>query len=216
MPPRKKTTRSAAQSTLAFHGASNKVTKSGAKKAQAKKNIVDEPISKPSKPEAVHVEGTEEAEPTDGDSAHVSEPEQPVMVPQATSTPEEDAARKITNKEIKEYWDKKEKTRKTPRVHQKDLTVHEKILIEFDMSGHYGVSIPHAKSRVPSTDNCLLQPCVGIGRTRRWKRAHKLGLEPPIEVLAVLLKEQKSGDKHERSRVDEILNSNNSELGMDA
>jgi DNA polymerase delta subunit 4 len=50
---------------------------------------------------------------------------------------------------------------------------------------------------------------------KRWKRAHKLRLEPPIEVLAVLLKEQESsGDKHQRSRVDEILNSN--ERGFEA
>lgn len=38
-------------------------------------------------------------------------------------------------------------------------------------------------------------------------------MNPPIEVLAVLLKEQEKGDKDEQSRIDEILNSNNSELG---
>jgi DNA polymerase delta subunit 4 len=31
---------------------------------------------------------------------------------------------------------------------------------------------------------------MGIDRTRRWKRANSLGLDPPIEVLAVLLKEE--------------------------
>ena len=57
----------------------------------------------------------------------------------------------------------------------------------------------------------LLQPCVGIERTRRWKRAHKLGLQPPIEVLAVLLKEQEGEKKKamEVSRMDELLNTNN-------
>jgi DNA polymerase delta subunit 4 len=31
---------------------------------------------------------------------------------------------------------------------------------------------------------------MGINRTRRWKRANSLGLNPPIEVLAVLIKEE--------------------------
>jgi DNA polymerase delta subunit 4 len=44
---------------------------------------------------------------------------------------------------------------------------------------------------------------------KRWQRAHRLGLEPPIEVLAVLLKEQEGKDKLtvQRSHVDELLNS---------
>ncbi len=47
---------------------------------------------------------------------------------------------------------------------------------------------------------------------KRWQRAHRLGLEPPIEVLAVLLKEQETDDiKTERSRVDELMSSRFSE-----
>jgi DNA polymerase delta subunit 4 len=46
---------------------------------------------------------------------------------------------------------------------------------------------------------------------KRWKRAHRLDLDPPIEVLAVLLKEQDASDKEriavQRSIVDDILNS---------
>jgi DNA polymerase delta subunit 4 len=46
---------------------------------------------------------------------------------------------------------------------------------------------------------------------KRWKRAQRLDLDPPIEVLAVLLKEQDTNDKDkiaiQRSIVDEILNS---------
>ena len=45
---------------------------------------------------------------------------------------------------------------------------------------------------------------------KRWKRAHKLDLDPPIEVLAVLLKEMDDKDKAitvQRSRVDELLTS---------
>ena len=55
---------------------------------------------------------------------------------------EEEKARKITDTQIKQYWRKKEQERLAPRVHQEDLTVYEKVLREWDMSGQYGVSIP--------------------------------------------------------------------------
>lgn len=43
---------------------------------------------------------------------------------------------------------------------------------------------------------------------KRWYRAEKLGLNPPIEVLAVLLKEEKQGnDDIERSAMDRHLES---------
>ena len=43
---------------------------------------------------------------------------------------------------------------------------------------------------------------------KRWVRANKLGLNPPIEVLAVLLKEEdKSNNKIERAYVDELMSS---------
>lgn len=43
---------------------------------------------------------------------------------------------------------------------------------------------------------------------KRWVRADKLGLEPPIEVLAVLLKEEGRGNgKIERAYVDELMSS---------
>lgn len=54
----------------------------------------------------------------------------------------------------------------------------------------------------------LSQPCIGIARLKRWKRANLLGLKPPIEVLAVLLKEMDSGDaKAQRAHVDELMSS---------
>jgi DNA polymerase delta subunit 4 len=41
---------------------------------------------------------------------------------------------------------------------------------------------------------------------KRWMRANKLGLHPPIEVLAVLLKEEGKGNrKVQRAYVDELL-----------
>jgi len=45
------------------------------------------------------------------------------------------------------------------------------------------------------------QPCIGIARLKRWRRANMLKLNPPIEVLAVLLKK----DVKERARMDELL-----------
>ena len=39
-----------------------------------------------------------------------------------------------------------------PRVHQKDLSMYEKILREFDMSGQYGVSISTSNEHY---DACL-------------------------------------------------------------
>jgi DNA polymerase delta subunit 4 len=43
---------------------------------------------------------------------------------------------------------------------------------------------------------------------KRWKRADRLGLDPPIEVLAVLMKEESKGnDQIETAHMDEILNS---------
>jgi DNA polymerase delta subunit 4 len=52
----------------------------------------------------------------------------------------EKRAIKVSNAQIKKYWQAKESERKCPRVHQQGLDVSEKILREFDMSGQYGVS----------------------------------------------------------------------------
>lgn len=47
---------------------------------------------------------------------------------------------------------------------------------------------------------------------KRWQRAHELGLEPPIEVLAVLLKEQeKENWKAQRAYVDELMSNRSNE-----
>lgn len=49
-------------------------------------------------------------------------------------------------------------------------------------------------------------PAIGIPRTKRWHRASKLGLNPPLEVLAVLLKEEEKKNKTvERAYVDELM-----------
>lgn len=200
MPPKKRTTSSGPKShqqTLAFHGPSNKVTKPGLR-SQGKnldsstiETVTPVPKKTEIKPEAVDDETAEEEAPptTTSEAAIVQQVEKVVAQP---LTPEEVTAKRITDAQIKKYWSAKEKERKTPRVHQSDISLHEKILREFDMSGQYG-------------------PCTGIARLKRWNRAQRLGLAPPTEVLAVLLKEQDGKDKLtvQRSHVDELLNSRN-------
>ncbi|OBW65199.1 MAG: Uncharacterized protein AUREO_047360 [Aureobasidium pullulans] len=101
----------------------------------------------------------------------------------------ETRARRITDVQIKKYWRSKEADRIAPRVHQQGLDVAEKVLREFDMSGQYG-------------------PCIGIARVKRWRRASTLGLNPPLEVLAVLLKEgDKNKTRMQRAHVDELMSS---------
>merc|ERR1712093_455147 len=88
-------------------------------------------------------------------------------------------AEKVSDAQIKKYW----------REREGERGVEEKILRLFDMSSQFG-------------------PAIGIARMKRWTRAQKLGLAPPIEVLAVLLKEEKKGnDKIERAYVDELMSS---------
>lgn len=52
---------------------------------------------------------------------------------------EQATARMTSEAQINKYWRQKEQQRKAPRVHQEDLSVHEKVLREWDMSGQYGV-----------------------------------------------------------------------------
>ncbi|KAF7671726.1 dna polymerase delta subunit 4 [Alternaria burnsii] len=191
MAPRRKASAPAAksqQSTLAFHGTTNRVTKAGVKSQGAKKNILEAKL-KDIKPEVANISNTE---PTITEAAIIEQTEQEVKAQEVESTPDEDRARRISDAAIKKYWTAKEKQRLAQRVHQGGLSLHDKILREFDMSAHYG-------------------PCTGIARLKRWKRAQRLDLDPPIEVLAVLLREQDASDKDriavQRSIVDEILNS---------
>lgn len=101
----------------------------------------------------------------------------------------EEKGGKVSEAQVKRYWKGKEEERIAPRVHQQGLGVNEKILRHFDLSSQYG-------------------PCIGIPRMKRWKRAETLGLKPPTEVLAVLLKEEKSGNgKAERAFMEGLLTS---------
>lgn len=106
------------------------------------------------------------------------------------SDPQEAKALAIPSSQITRYWKAKEAARIAPRVHQQDLTLHEKILREFDLSSQFG-------------------PCIGIPRMKRWKRADGLGLRPPLEVLAVLVREREGGNYEavERAAMEGLLSS---------
>ncbi|RKF63667.1 DNA polymerase delta subunit 4 [Erysiphe neolycopersici] len=105
-------------------------------------------------------------------------------------TPEEKSALQVSDLQLKQYWLKKERERLVFTVHQTELSEATKILRLFDMSSQYG-------------------PCIGISRSKRWARAHRLGLSPPIEVLAILLKQCNLNDARmvDRAYVDELINS---------
>ncbi|KAG9230384.1 putative DNA polymerase delta subunit 4 [Amylocarpus encephaloides] len=127
----------------------------------------------------------------DSDAARVaSEPTAPehagLDIPRVSRSAEAEKARRVTDAQVQAYWRAREDDRLAPRVHQGDLRVEEKILRLWDMSSQYG-------------------PCIGTPRLNRWLRAHNLGLNPPIEVLAVLLKEERGNSKVERAHVDELM-----------
>ncbi|KAL4741170.1 DNA polymerase delta, subunit 4-domain-containing protein [Aspergillus similis] len=97
---------------------------------------------------------------------------------------EDKKAAKITRKQLQDYWKAEESKSRGPRVHQEGLSLDEKILRHFDLSSQYG-------------------PCIGIARLKRWRRASSLNLNPPIEVLSLLLKQE--GTAGQRAYIDELL-----------
>ncbi|KAK3361050.1 DNA polymerase delta, subunit 4-domain-containing protein [Lasiosphaeria ovina] len=192
MPVTRKSTRSSGppkgQSTLSFNHRVTKSVPKSAKDSLLKPSSLSKEI--PPEPEADSPPQTTDIE--------VEKEEAPQQVKQESS---EEAAEKsdaefradrISDASIERYWGKIEASRQaraTHRKHTEGLTTGEKLLRYFDVSSQYG-------------------PCIGIDRTKRWQRAEKLGLNPPIEVLAVLRKDESKGDaKIERAHMDEILNS---------
>lgn len=205
------------QQTLSFHGKDNKVTKSQSPRTakstkkdpallaslvspEAQDVKVEDPspdLEQQTTAEAAISQQAEDEASTISTVESVLGGRAPQSTAGATGGPandgwlgdEEARARKVPETQINRYWRAKESERKAPRVHQGDLTTHEKILREWDMQSSYG-------------------PCIGIARLKRWKRANALGLEPPIEVLAVLLKEMNEGvTKSQRAHVDELMSS---------
>lgn len=183
------------QSTISFTG---RVTKAVPK--DLKKAVTDTPaIGKTTIPERPASKGAVTKEEEGGkvvdvvaDEPEVHEESEAEVEPVTEKAPEkteaELKAEKITDAQIKSYWKAIEKVRKAPRVHQEDLDLGEKVLRYFDVSSQYG-------------------PCIGITRVKRWQRAERLGMKPPIEVLAVLLKEEnKENDEVETAHMDRIMN----------
>ncbi|GAO16238.1 uncharacterized protein UV8b_08250 [Ustilaginoidea virens] len=169
------------QSTISF---ANKVTKSVPK---ATKKLQSPAHTQPELPERTAPGAKRPQETVDDgheeDEAGAPQPEAP-----AAKSAAEAAAEKVTDSQIRKYWKGIERIRKAPRVHQAELSVDEKVLRYFDVSSQYG-------------------PCIGIDRTKRWQRAERLGLSPPIEVLSVLLKEKKNPARGaETAQMDDILN----------
>lgn len=190
MPATRKSTRGAAaraaaskgQSTLSFN---HKVTKSGTTKTGK--------TDKLSTPTATMVEPERQAQTPTAEDVEEVEVEQPEEVPAAQPSVEKSEAElraeKVSDAQINRYWKGVEAARISKRVHQEDLSQAEKVLRYFDVSSQYG-------------------PCIGIPRAKRWYRAERLGLDPPIEVLAVLLKEEGHGKKEiERAAIDRLMES---------
>ncbi|KUL86662.1 hypothetical protein ZTR_03010 [Talaromyces verruculosus] len=202
MPPRRSSGRTAPsqQSKLSF-GAQSRVTKPSTtlpgKQIKNIDSVVQELAAKRTSsasaspaPEAdtAFPEQVPVASSAESSKPHVAELAIREQVKEELSQPQTDEdkrALKISEAQIKKYWSEEERSREAPRVHQNGLDIDEKILRHFDLSSQYG-------------------PCVGISRIKRWRRAHMLDLEPPIEVLAVLLKNRKA-PVAERAYVDELL-----------
>ncbi|KAK2746973.1 hypothetical protein FQN57_002545 [Myotisia sp. PD_48] len=110
--------------------------------------------------------------------------EEPTVKIELPKSAEDLRAEAISSDDLEKYWQTEEMKRRTSRVHQGGLSTGEKILRHFDLSNEYG-------------------PCIGISRIKRWRRAHILGLNPPPEVLSVLLKED--GSTKEIAYMDELL-----------
>lgn len=85
--------------------------------------------------------------------------------------------------------------------------MEEKILRHFDLSSQYGVCYFNLSKIIRLRKSHLMpghsvQPSIGIARVKRWRRANMLKLNPPIEVLTVLLKGK---NVKERAYIDELL-----------
>ncbi|KAK1672025.1 DNA polymerase delta [Colletotrichum godetiae] len=173
------------QSTISFSNRVSKPVPKDTKKAVALSSAIDRlDVAKPSNKE--HKDDVDEIQIEDPATPEAEEVEVKEEVPQKSEA--EVRAEKISDAQINKYWKSIEAQRIAPRVHQGDVSLAERVLRYFDVSSQYG-------------------PCIGLQRMKRWQRAEKLGLNPPIEVLAVLLKEEKKGHASERAHLDELMNS---------
>ncbi|KAF6229041.1 hypothetical protein HO133_007155 [Letharia lupina] len=208
MPPTRRKpsgTAARAQQTLAFGPNPNKVTKPSQPAAGNKKKKPSPPA--PTDAERLQKAAADISTPSPGpeEEDYPPRPEAQLESPRALAirgqgggaaadvgvgkSEAEEKGGRVSDAQVRRYWKGKEEERIAPRVHQAGLSVNEKILRHFDLSSQYG-------------------PCIGIPRMRRWKRAETLGLGPPVEVLGVLVKEERSGNgKAERAFMEGLLTS---------
>ncbi|AEO71261.1 76949cae-91c1-4df7-bff6-0dfc3f9d00ab [Thermothielavioides terrestris] len=187
------------QSTLSFKHKVTKAIKTG-KEGYKSPSRAKEYIPAPS-PEPATTDEKPAPSPSSSDDSRLKQIEQQQLKQQQPPTaaaadeetdPDRRAAAQVTDAAIERYWAGIEAGRRARAVHRKHaegLSTGEKVLRYFDVSSQYG-------------------PCIGISRIKRWQRAQRLGLKPPIEVLAVLLKEEAQGNAGiQRAHMDELLNS---------
>lgn len=138
-----------AQQTLAFGPNSNKVTKPSLPAAGKKKSSLT-PTDSARLQKAVADIATPSPDPEDENPPL---PEEQLESPRALAIRGQGAAKvedvkseaeekgsKVSDAQVKRYWKSKEDERTAPRVHQRGLSVNEKILRHFDLSSQYGVS----------------------------------------------------------------------------
>lgn len=130
------------QSTISFSHKVSKLVPKDLKKAAVLGSAVER-AEQAKKEEAVQVDEIQVDEPETKEEDEVKEevPEKSEAVIRAE---------KISDAQINKYWKAIEAERIAPRVHQKDVTLAEKVLRYFDVSSQYGVS--H-----------FLSWCVGVG-----------------------------------------------------
>lgn len=205
--PTAASSQSSQQSTLSFNNKASRVTKA-TNPQPGKKSKLSQPLEE-AIPAAISTPEPETRSQTATEVADVIILDSPAKLtstaPKRKTKRKSDGlegevqikASKVTDAQIKKYWKTEEDSRLAPRsmslpfppsrppptlltspslVHQSTVPLPEKILRHFDLSSQYG-------------------PCIGIPRLRRWARANRLDLDPPIEVLAILLKEEAKSEK---------------------
>lgn len=90
----------------------------------------------------------EEISDTTAEKAVLEQAQQELERVAVQKTPEEEEASKITEAQIKKYWREKESKRMVKRMHQEDVSIHERVLREFDISSHYGVRTSCCDQRI--------------------------------------------------------------------
>jgi DNA polymerase delta subunit 4 len=142
---RSKAKATANQAKLTFHG---RVSKPGAapdtaeqKAAALKADKLESPA-----PETADVHVEEDTQPTTSADSSLLEDEEAAATVEAVAVdarpvdPDEALAREVHEDRIKSYWEEREQAMGAPRVHLTGLTLHEKLLRQWDIDNRYGVS----------------------------------------------------------------------------